>query len=261
MKISDKNRKNRTLLIGLLLGAAAFFGVAGAQNHAVQRPIEDFTSSQGTTIGFTPPVADQIGWLTPASQSDGKFALFDYAGKANEYLISQGLPSLGTTMSGKVTERPLADGRAEVTVILHTKNALTWTIALDPQGPSDQFNSNPPLFGFRAPDIVADPLNNQPALGNSDLQVVFKNTALGAPLPDLVACFILGTCPAEIELVSISFRGTATGALHESAGLGPEGTPGRCFVVQTGILYRSSFKGATADGFPAEIVELRRVGK
>lgn len=83
----------------------------------------------------------------------------------------------------------------------------------------------------------------------------------GADLPDLVNAFILGNTASGQELVFIAFRGTATGPLRAPANLGPEGTPGRCFVVQTGFFLRSHFMGATADGFPAELVELRRIGR
>jgi hypothetical protein len=39
----------------------------------------------------------------------------------------------------------------------------------------------------------------------------------------------------------------------------PDGTPGQCNVIQTG-LFMTHFKGATADGFPAERVDLRQAG-
>lgn len=45
-----------------------------------------------------------------------------------------------------MVERPLADGRAEVTVILHTKNALTWVVD------GDDFANGELLFGHRVPD-------------------------------------------------------------------------------------------------------------
>jgi hypothetical protein len=82
----------------------------------------------------------------------------------------------------------------------------------------------------------------------------------GVDLPDLVDAFISGHAAPGQELVFVAFHGTATGPLRVPAGLGPEGTPGRCFVVQTGVLFRGPSMGATEDGFPAELVELRRIG-
>lgn len=94
------------------------------------------------------------------------------------------------------------------------------------------------------------------------LSKTLRNVSMpGADLPDLVNAFILGNTASGQELVFIAFRGTATGPLRAPANLGPEGTPGRCFVVQTGFFLRSHFMGATADGFPAELVELRRIGR
>ncbi|MBL8187498.1 MAG: hypothetical protein JNK38_05800 [Acidobacteria bacterium] len=115
------------------------------------------------------------------------------------------------------------------------------------------------IFGFKPQDLLADPAK-QPALGQSHLQVVFKNPAPGASLPDIVNAFVLGNTVPGQELVSIYFNATATGELRADSGF-PEGTSGRLTIAQSGILFRGPFKGATTDGFPAEMVELRRVGQ
>jgi hypothetical protein len=235
--------------------------VQAAQDGAVQRPISDFLDAQGTTMIFNTPVPDQIGWSNNPSLSKSsspppfRFALFDYAGLANEYLISQGHASLDTTTDGTVTERPLANGRAEVSVILHTTNALAWA-----SDPTVDPNTSPTLFGNRAAVVLN---GATPALGDSVLQVKFNNTAPGAPLPDLVNAFVLGHALTGQELTFLAFRGTATGPLHALAGLGPEGTPGLCLVVQTGLLMKSfnSNSRPGKDAFPAELVELRPIGQ
>ena len=231
--------------------------------QAGQRPLSDFLSAQGTVSVFNccvPPVPDYIGWTRPSSTPpvDQRLALVDYAGVGNAWLVSNGYPSLGTTISGSITERPLADGRAEVTVILHTTNALAYALPFDLGGPINQNQLNPLLFGFRPQDLLADP-TKQPALGESHLKIVFKNPAPGAPLPDIVDAFVLGNAAPGQEPISLSFRANATGKLRAASGF-PEGTPGRLIVSQTG-LFMTQFKGATADGFPAEIVELRRIGQ
>jgi hypothetical protein len=91
--------------------------------------------------------------------------------------------------------------------------------------------------------------------------VTLKNTAPGAPLPDLVNWLVLGNAAPGQELVSFYLDGNATGPLHALAGLGPDGTPGRCIVSEIGVLFRGPFKGATADGFPGERVELHAIGR
>jgi hypothetical protein len=141
--------------------------VQAAQGPTVQRPIEDFLDAQGTTMVFNAPVRDQLGWANNPGLSNShnpppfQFALFDYAGFANDYLTSQRYPSLGTTTDGTITERPLADGRAEVHVILHTTNALAWA-----SNPVPDPNTTPTLFGNRAADVLT---GATPALGDSVL--------------------------------------------------------------------------------------------
>jgi hypothetical protein len=90
--------------------------------------------------------------------------------------------------------------------------------------------------------------------------VKFKNTALGAPLPDLVNGFGPGS---GRELEFLAFRGTATGPLYTDASSGPDGTPGLCLVVQTGLVTKTLNNNGRPgiDGFPAELVELRRIGQ
>ena len=117
------------VLVGVLMLGGVTMTKADAM-QAPQRPLSDFLSKQGTTMVFNTPVPDQIGWFNNSSgqfpPASARFALFDYAGLAADYLNHNFGISLGTTTSGSVTERPLADGRAEVTVILHTTNALAW---------------------------------------------------------------------------------------------------------------------------------------
>jgi hypothetical protein len=54
------------------------------------------------------------------------FALMDFTGHENGYIVENGGADLGTTITCKVTERTLADGRTEVRVRLHAKSALAW---------------------------------------------------------------------------------------------------------------------------------------
>jgi hypothetical protein len=217
------------------------------------RPISEFVEAQGTTSVFIPPVADYIAWTAPA---DGLALSFDYAGLANQWVEAEsgGAVSLGTTTSGSVVERPLPDGRAEVSVLLHTRNAMTFGISADDQGNYD-FANAPTIFGRRAPDALA---TGDVSLGECFLQITYISPEPGAPLLDLVDAFILGNAPEGTDLVYISFRGSADGTLRDAFGV-PDGTPGRAECIQTG-LFMSGFHGHVSDGFPAEIVRIHETG-
>ncbi len=215
---------------------------------AAPRPLSDFLSAQGSTNFFVPPVPDFIGWGSSFANPPVLFASVDYAGLAATWLQNNGGPSLGTTVTGDVNERRLSDGRAQVVVNVDFTKALTWAF----QFPGD-FATAPLIFGYRAQDLAANP-GLTPGLSTGKLQVKFKNTAPGAPLPDLIA-FILGTAAPGQELVSIAFRSDGLGPLRAPFGVA-EGTPGKCVVTQTGLLM-TSFMGATGDAFPAEKVIIK----
>ncbi|MCY1071127.1 hypothetical protein OV090_40670 [Nannocystis sp. RBIL2] len=241
---------------GTALGSAALVAANRAfAGPAIQRPITDFLDAQGTTSIFFPPVPDQIGWASAAADPPVLIALVDYAGLAAEFLAGLEDPLiLGTTMTGHVLDRPLADGRSEVTVVLRTTNALTFVLLADDD---TDFTNNPVLFGYKPSELAADPTLT-PALSQSHLKVVFTNTAPGADLPDLVDAFILGNAADGQELRSLAFRANGSGPLREAFGV-PEGTPGRSVVSQTGLL-TTGFHGAVADAFPVELVKLHVVG-
>jgi hypothetical protein len=219
--------------------------VALSQNTSI-RPIEDFVNAQGTFCSpdgmggcllFIPPIENFLGMSDPAA---GLLASVDYAGLADDWLGG----SLGTEFDGTVIERPLADGRAQVRVILHTSNALTWVVE------GDDFATSPLIFGYRAPDVAS----NTPGLADSHLNLVFINSAPGAPLPDLMQILV-----EQFEnLRFLSFKATANGPLRELFGV-IEGTPGKVVVTETG-LFTTHFMAAVADGFPVERIKVQEVG-
>ena len=99
-----------------------------------ERPLSDLRDTQGTFCGpdgfgctqFLPPVRNFVVWSDlPPNRT--KIAIVDYFGFANDCFGG----AFGTTWSGKITERALADGTAEVTVLLFTDNALTWVVDYD----------------------------------------------------------------------------------------------------------------------------------
>ncbi len=230
---------------------AANIQKAADPSHAVQRPLSDFLLAQGSTSIFIPPLPDFIGWTNNAPQN--KFASVDYAGLVAGYLASHGGPVLGTQLGGSVMERPLDDGRAEVTVLLHVTNALTWVVPV----PITDIANDPLLFGYRGTDLLANP-SLTPALSTCEMKIVFTNPAPGAPLPDLVTAFILGGASPGQELLAVLINAAGSGPLRALAGV-PDGTNGRFFLINNGVFHASG-KGGTADGFPAEVINLRPAG-
>ena len=245
-------------------------GEAGleGQGGAAQRPISEFVSAQGTfcrpdgaggCLLFVPPLQNFLGWRDP--QENISISV-DYAGIADAWLQSQpGGVDLGTTTSGILTERPLPDGRAEVHVRLHTRNALTWVINRTGCPPGSAFAVCPLLLGYRAPDVLA---GAEPALGQSLLTVVFVNTAPGAPMPDLLQISSGRFRLPGQEFHSISIHARADGDLRAASGFA-EGTPGHAEVTQVGLFDTGAGHrdddAHPFDGFPAENIHFGPTGE
>jgi len=250
-----------TALTPLVLAAATL------TTTAAQRPISDFISQQGAfclksdangnvdcaasgyhgtgcTL-FVPPQPNVGGWIDP---NTALFTLVDYAGLADGLLGG----ALGTTVDGSITEVPLANGRAQVNVLLHTQNALTWASDVSASFPG------PILFGHLLSDVIK---GQDAALGSSLLQLKFTNTAPGAPLPDLIQLIF---CPtAGQELTTLSIRVQATGTLRAASGM-PDGTSGRLEMTQTGLIGVASIANpnsrVASDAFPAEHIIIQATG-
>jgi hypothetical protein len=190
---------------------------------ANQRSISEFLSTQG----------DPTYWVGP----DLAFYYFvDYAGELDR---AYGL-NLGTTFSGSVTERPLSDGTAEITIDVRSHNALTWM---------GRFSPPFPIVLGKDPFEVAG--GATPTLGDVHFKWVLIIPAPGAPIPDLFAGFASTT--------KIQMEASAFGPLTAAAEMGPDGTPGHGWTNQVGLLTKSHGKPGI-DGFTAEFVKLQRVG-
>lgn len=245
-------------LLSLALVTLVFAASAVAQGAAKRLPISAFLDTQGSQSIYIPPVPDYWGWVAPppgvktpaSSYVGGNAGSCDYAGLANGWLMQNGYPDLGTAFAGSVTTRSLADGRMLVQVELHTINALTFGLRVTTPDFGD-FAVDPLIFGARAQDVLAR--TAPPALGECHASFAWKQ--MPGPLVD----FNHPWDEPAFELVSLSFRANADGQLTALAGFGPDGTPGRLIISQTGI-FRTTFKGATADAFPAEFVEVRATG-
>jgi hypothetical protein len=246
------------------------------------RPIEDFIDRQGTfcidinfatsyedeivdgnfvgdegncqtgqpPLLFVPPIANFNGASDPEQL---RLASIDYSGLADHWAGG----AFGTTFSGKVIERPLADGRAHVTVLLRTQNALTWVV----DDPDQTFDFNGQLlFGNRAPEVVS---GAEPALGSASINLEFINTEPGADLPDVLQ--VLFFPEPEQEVLRFNVNNKANGPLTWLFGV-PEGTPGLNIGTQVGLLGNPNCgnvdsPSALVDCFPVERINLREVGR
>jgi hypothetical protein len=252
MKNSRKMWRRVAPAVGVAFWLLVSATIVLAQGAAVQRPIEDFVDAQGTyciddgsggCLLIVPPIPNFVGFSSPEY-----CASVDYAGLVEAYW---GGP-FGTTTKGSVTERPLPDGRAEVSVRLLTANALTWVVETEESGDCD-YGGGSLMFGQRSPE--GPPWENA-ALGQSLLKIRFINSAPGAPLPDLIQLLFFPEADQETQF--ILFTGRADGPLRAEYGV-PDGTPGRVQVIQTGLFMTNS-QGAPSEGFPGEHVHLRVVG-
>lgn len=207
---------------------------------ARERPIEDFIEAQGTANQFlfyagadAPHLRNYaVGFTTATCPGEfcqyptSRIAVVDYAGGANKYLERHGYGSLNTKTAGSITERVLPDGRAEVTVVLYTTNALTFVSTFDYSLPSppQSAETNTRLFGSSVQELFRDS-SRRPALGNSSLILIFKNPSLDAPMPDLVNLFAFGVQPKNFELTSLYLHVNASGSL-------PDGAQAHCTVLE-----------------------------
>jgi len=205
---------------------------SSSAGNTTKRPVTDFTDVQTVLVGWSAPEQPT------GARADNLFMLMDYTGLRNRQIIAGGGPDLGTTISGSITERALDDGTAEVHVVVHADNAFS--IGRD-------LLTNVILFGHSAPQVTA---GADVALGQCDFDLTFINSAPGAPMPDLAT--------TNVTFKNLFFRGSAEGTLRAAFGV-PDGTPGHGHVVQNG-LFNASGQGATADGFPAELITFKVVG-
>ena len=120
------------ILVAAVLAYAAPAVCADAEDQPLQtRPIADFLEKQGQhlTKGIVPEFMSFTAYFNPQDGTNRAVSI-DYAGLGARVIRKKtaGAVSLHTKMDGLVYERQLPDGRAEVTIQLHTRNALTFVI-------------------------------------------------------------------------------------------------------------------------------------
>jgi len=160
-----------------------------------------------------------LGWTDPRYNFN---ALFEYLGNADLWLQEEsgGTISLGTRITGKVTERPLADGRALIHINVHARNILAWMTEVE------DFYLDPLVFGYRVGDVLE---GAPPAIGDLQFKIKFITAEQNAPIPDIFGMYFFPEPGQEILHMSINM--SATGILHEGSGY-PEGTLAKVKVNQ-----------------------------
>jgi hypothetical protein len=199
----------------LTISAPVVGAAVGAENKATHRPIEDFLEAQGTHPGYGI-------FLTWANEDISYYASVDYAGLDYEWILtrSDGKIDIGTEMSGTITEKPLADGRTVVHVVLHTSNALTWV--------QSYAYPYPIVFGS-IPAWITD-RGAEPALADCVLDMKYiTNAKPSESMSDLMQIIFEPENGQEI----LQARFTAMAKGHLNSGFGVEqGTAGIIQITQ-----------------------------
>jgi hypothetical protein len=230
-------RHTRLLVIALLVSCIATFLTAGVATPLVrvrQVPLSTWLSSQtGSLVAFQARESS-----TPYSPL-GNISVIDYAGAREREL---GL-SFGYSATGSVAVRSLPDGTGEVSVNVQFTNALTRVS-----------NSNGDLIlGYIFASLPGDP-SLVPGLSSGRVQAKYIVPDPESPELNL---FTVAFSPGN-TLTQLKFNSDGSGPLRSAFGVA-EGTPGSCVVAETGI-FTTNGGGATADGYPAERVDVSVVG-
>jgi hypothetical protein len=217
-------------------------------DKAVQRSFDEFMAAQGTfcwpdgeggCFDFEPPMKNFFGWTDP----DVNFnALFEYLGNADAYLQEQsnGEISLDTEITGRVSERPLADGRALLNIKIKAENILAWVTQIE------DYYLDPLVFGSRVDEVLS---GAPPAIGDFHLTMKVIVPEQNAPLPDIFGLYFFPEPGAEVVHVTVSAQ--ASGVLHEGSGY-PEGTIGRVSIQQ---VFPSRPDGDIGNTWPVERID------
>jgi hypothetical protein len=257
MRPSRMLSRSAVIAVTIGIGAAGMASSAGAQGKLIARPIGDFISAQGKVIpppaGFS---ANFIGWIgkEPPGPPDGALTgimTLDYAGlDAAAVNAARGAGTVPVpTIAGIVIERALASGQTNVKIRLETTNELAYIHHCGV--PIPDVNICPAgevAFGVSAEELEAGADPARAAYGSSRFGIEYNvSRPPGAPMEDLIQLFFGGLAYDSLP-ITVTFSGSAEGELRAPSGC-PEGTPGRAWAVQTGLIaagFHSGFKGALA---------------
>lgn len=153
---------------------------------------------------------------------------------------------VGTTVTGNVTVRSLPDGRALVTVLMHSKNAICWVY--------DWALSSSISFGASPRQVAL--LGYTPSLGQGMERIEFTMPSPETPLPPLWELW-----SDEFPVTSVVAEISCKGTLNAASGY-PAGTPGMAHVAQRALFATGVPTGCPAgDCWPAEQAFYKPTGK
>jgi hypothetical protein len=182
-------------------------------------------------------------WHDPATH---RVLRFDGFGKRANYF---GVNDLGTTFEGSITVRELADGRAHVSVLLHTKNAICWGYQGDETEDPDSYIE---AFGY-APFFVSE--GAMPSLGDGLFRVEFLMPSPESPLPHY---YQITPGDPDYPRLRLSAVVNCRGELRYGSGY-PDGTPGTAHTTQVGLFATGTPSGCPpeqdANCYPSERIE------
>ena len=200
------------------------------------------------------PVEDQYipadrSFIYWTSVADGRAAIVDYLGVSSEYLATRCGLSLGTTVTGSISMRRARGGQVLVGVTGHTRNAVAFVT-------DDPFNaSGNVIFGATEATICE---GASASLVDANFHIEYYADA-GQPIADLQW---FGNPPPAIPCETaddpFTFRFISFHAAGD--GLMPDGRRAHLTVTQTGTL-QSHSNSPKYDGFPAESIEIKPIGK
>ena len=195
-----------------LISMALVISAAVARGQTVHTPIQDFVNAQTNFLIWTDPPHDREFFV-------------DFAGLANEVLMNNGFPDLGTSQSGSVTQRPAPGGRL-VHVDLHADSCLCYARQLSAP--------NAMYFGYRISEMIADPTLT-PAIGSGHFTAEWTDSLPvgSSTMPDMIQLLLLTALNQHI--VRATFEGDAFGSLRAGFGV-DEGTPGIVKTTQIGLI-------------------------
>jgi len=205
-----------------------------ARLGSVSRPLSDFMDNQGLAY---------FAWATaynpPAVQ---RFADVDYMGSLAIMIADNGGAVIPTKIKGTLSELPMPDGRAKVTVTISVENALSIGSRWD-----DNIQNWVTEFGYDFTELSLDP-TLQATTGWGKFKLVFYNSAMGAPIPNVAF-----DVPFE-DFVEFHFHSSAHGFMRAASGYA-EGAPATMKVDMVGLFKNKNHNiplGTTADGFAVE---------
>lgn len=183
-------------------------GGSTSQGPTSVRPIQQFIDMQGT---FCAPdasgsCASYMGhtdnYLAWFDESQNRSVAIDYAGIASRWLAARSGRMVGTTLDGNIVEQALPDGRARVTIDLKGFNVMSYMV-------KEAFLADGSVVFGKRVDQLFDP-SVEPALGNISMRIVFINSAMGAPIPDLIQLIRAPQGGQLLESISMSYDGKGT---------------------------------------------------